>query len=394
MRVHVIDAARRLGGPLDERFYRVTRGYWFPLVLAAERFRDLGVEITFHTEFSDRALDCDVALVSSRHHDTVFATQRDPAARAASVSRLAERGGAIAWVDMRDSSGTAQFEVLPFVSVYLKQCLLKDRALYARPMYGGRIFTDRLHNRTGLADTLDPVLAHNQEDNFTPLDPNLSHKLRVGWNIGYGHRRLFSDAGQEQDWLSQAEAGRLRPLDPTWADVDDVRPISVAALMSTDGYCRDTIIHQRRLALERVAARGDPRAVLGVLPPHEYASALSKARIVLSCFGNGEICYREHEAWQAGAAVVMPDMSHLETFPTTYREGETYWPVDWELETLDAALEVLLHDTERRRALAWEGQLQRRNHFSEEGLDVFTRHFMAALSLPIQDRASGDGYSR
>ena len=211
MKISVIDAGRRLLTKYDKDTYAITRGYWFPVVLAQKALRDLGVDISFHLDFSDTAFDCDMVLVSSRHHDQIFGTERTPGARARSVAALAQRGASITWVDMRDSSGTTQFEVLPFVKFYLKGCLLKDLSLYQRTLYGGRIFTDYVHRRHGIADAIDVAGSHNQEDDFTLLDPAMADKLRLSWNIGYSFRGLFRSARCQHAWLKQALAGTAIP---------------------------------------------------------------------------------------------------------------------------------------------------------------------------------------
>ena len=381
MRIHIIDAPRRLVTPRQEEIYRLTKGYWFPVVLAAPMLRDQGIDVSFHGEFSDAALDCDLALVSSRHHDQTFGTEHDVLARAMSVARLAQRGAAIGWFDQRDSSGTTQFEVLPFVQTYFKQCLLKDRALYRKPLYGGRIFTDHFHRLSGVIDTLDPASAHNQEDGFTPLDAEFAHKLSVGWNIGYTFRGLFASTSEERRWIEQAANGLLAPV-PQLGAPNGHRPLAMAAMMSTTGYCRQTIVHQRQMALSKL--RLSPLAGMDteLASPYRYAELLRQSKTALSCFGNGEICYREHEAWQSGAAVVMPNMDHLETYPDSYVNGETYYAIDWDLTALQEAVDRLLGDDDLRLSLAQRGQEHRSALFSRAGIEAFARRFVDMVCRP------------
>ena len=58
-----------------------------------------------------------------------------------------------------------------------------------------------------------------------------------------------------------------------------------------------------------------------VLRGHWFPVLLAQKRLV------------EH-AWIAGCAVLMPDMSHLRTYPSLYPPFETYIPLRWDLADL------------------------------------------------------------
>ena len=48
---------------------------------------------------------------------------------------------------MRDSAGTTQFEVLPFVKKYIKKQFYKDKKLILK-LKGGRFYTDHYIKKT------------------------------------------------------------------------------------------------------------------------------------------------------------------------------------------------------------------------------------------------------
>ena len=107
----------------------------------------------------------------------------------------------IVWLDDSDSIGVTHFELLPYLDRYLKKQLFKDRSLYAEEFYGGRIFSDFYHRRFQVEDPVPFA-------QFFPLDPALSEKLGLSWNIGLGY--LYRTFG----WM-----GRIRRYAPALVPV-------------------------------------------------------------------------------------------------------------------------------------------------------------------------------
>lgn len=378
MRVHIVDGRRR-------------KNHWYPVSLCRRRLAGLGLSVRMYDQIGPDVLDCDVLMLTSRRHDELFGTMTDPAARAASVAGIAAKTSKLVWFDLRDSTGTPQFEVLPYVSLYVRQCLLKDIKLYNQPFYGGRIFADYYHRHYGIVDHVNAKM-DNQEEGFTPLDLTLAPRVVVGWDVAYDYRdpRLgllgrIDKAVHKGLWL----AADVPPPPPVGHAISPrrARHTDLAVMFSTGRYGRETVAFQRKLALEKV--RGLPGAVFaGKVPRREFVARLCDAKIVLSCFGNGEICFREHEAWLTGAAVMMCDMGHMRVWPDRYRDGETYRAVDWDFANLAAVYEELRGDEARRLALAEAGQDMMRQMFSASGLDAFANRF-AALAKGIDPDNSG-----
>jgi hypothetical protein len=81
-----------------------------------------------------------------------------------------------------------------------------------------------------------------------------------------------------------------------------------------------------------------------------YYRELTDAKIVLSPFGWGEVCFRDFEAILSGALLFKPDMSHLKTWPDVYIPYETYVPLDWDgQDLLDKTKQYMEDDKERKR---------------------------------------------
>ena len=91
----------------------------------------------------------------------------------------------------------------------------------------------------------------------------------------------------------------------------------------------------------------------------EYVRELKAAKTILSPFGWSEIYGRDFEALQYGAIMVKPSMRHLDTFPNTYKEYETYVPLEWNFSDFD---EVMHHiKAGKYTHVAWQGQEAFRN---------------------------------
>lgn len=67
----------------------------------------------------------------------------------------------------------------------------------------------------------------------------------------------------------------------------------------------------------------------------QYKKELRASRVCFSPFGYGEVCWRDFEAILAGALLIKPDMSHVETAPNIFIPFQTYVPVAWDFSDLD-----------------------------------------------------------
>lgn len=376
MRVHVLYGNRRRN-PFRGLQFILSKNYFYPLVFARKELRDLGIEVCFFDDVSDAFFDCDSVFIASHQ---VAHNERLPWANGAAFGVYAEKlrsrmAGRLVWFDLRDSAGTPQFDVLPFVDLYCKQSLYRDRSLYRRRLYGNRLFTDYFYREQGICDEYDEAYAF--------LDESQERKVCVSWDIGARYNRL--ESGSIDRYF-----GLIREVGPVFlggeVNVNITPPdaphhIDLAALMSTERYSRRTIAHQRRLAIQKLSSYASDKVVVGKVARSAYANALRHSKIVLSCFGAGEICYREHEAWEAGACVMMPDMSALEVWPNKYRPRETYWPLKWDLADLEESMALLLSSEELRLEIARQGQCQFLWTFSPDGCEAFARR--------IADIASG-----
>ncbi|MEL6335510.1 MAG: glycosyltransferase [Pseudomonadota bacterium] len=145
-------------------------------------------------------------------------------------------------------------------------------------------------------------------------------------------------------------AGRPMPI-----EAGQARPIDLHIRLGVKGspwyremreewLSRSRAIVARRPGLRMAEGRGVSWKV--------FMEELYGAKIVLSPFGFGELCWRDMEAFATGAVLVKQDMSHLETLPDLYVDGETYVACRWDLSDLEETIEALLDDPDRRVRIA------------------------------------------
>ena len=106
---------------------------------------------------------------------------------------------------------------------------------------------------------------------------------------------------------------------------------------------------------------------------------MSAAKILPSPFGWGELGVRDYEAFIFGAALVKPDMAHMETWPNLFVRGETYQPIDWGFDDLPAVLDDLLANDAGRRRLTANGQQAYRDSISPAGMERFCDWFIRQI---------------
>ena len=74
----------------------------------------------------------------------------------------------------------------------------------------------------------------------------------------------------------------------------------------------------------------------------KYYLEIENAKIGISPFGCGEITLRDFEIVIGGAALLKPDMSHVETWPELYVADETYVGHSWDFLDFSSKIEYLL----------------------------------------------------
>jgi len=263
------------------------------------------------------------------------------------MRRLRAKYDRIAFFHDDAGGGIPRLEVLPFVDLFYSKALFRDRSLYLRPLYGKELYSDYFHQEYGVVDP-----DHRERPGAS--DPAQLSKLRLSWNIGIGdypRGKLRQRVGVAASLAFGFRAarpfyGRSRlPADPVSGNAGT---IGVHARILLAG--RPSIAYQRKLILDRIA--GHPAFLTGETSQGAYNREIASSKIVLSPFGWGELCLRDFEAVLAGALLMKPDMSHLETWPDIFVPDETYAPFAWDASDLVEKAEAWLADDEGRARVA------------------------------------------
>ena len=112
-------------------------GYWNWFFFFNKKLKELGFEIIFFKNITKKFYESDYLFINSR----IFPS-KDGYVDIDKLKEIKKINSNLYWFDMRDSAGTTQFEVLPFVKKYIKKSFYKNKSLYLKQLEGGRFYTD------------------------------------------------------------------------------------------------------------------------------------------------------------------------------------------------------------------------------------------------------------
>ena len=392
MRVTVVEQGFRKRHPYKAARDALFRPYWFPVENAADELRDLMIRVTFARALSEDALNCDVIIMSSRTVDAMVAAGEFDC-RGAACHKAGSRGARVVWFDTRDSTGNCQFDVMPHVEIYLKRQILRDRSLYLQPTYYGRVFSDFYSQNFGVDDGKFAELAgsgltsggetHAYRADEVMGDLASAAKMRAAWGCGAEfHWPQLSPSDMPRYMACRAiqNATRAGGVSPVTRSPQSMRELDVASLFDETRYGLASVGFQRKLALDHTRALMGRAIAAGRVGRKEFYSTLAASKITVSTFGWGEVCFREYEATYCGSAILMADMSHLETYPDLYRPGETYVPFRWDLSDFEARVDEMLADPQSRIARAEAAQQLLLEQWTKQGRQAFALRFAGLLA--------------
>lgn len=299
------------------------------------------------------------------HHSEAGLCKLNAADRAEVLSFIKNKCNKLVWLDTSDSTGTAMFDVMPFVDLYLKKQILKDRTRYTNPIWSNRVFGEYYHNEFGIEET-----GTREHQEYSTLDPQYLPKLGISWNVGLGD--LFTKGTARFFYRNK------------------YKPVKFAIPKSNTkyiihyrgSYYPGAVGYQRSKSREMLAMRNDinkPDINIRVAY-EEYVQECIDSLALLSPFGWGEICGRDFESFVFGDALLKFDMSHMVTFPNCYIENETYIPLKWDFSDFNEILDKLKTADGKNQALsiAKNGQDLYKNIYFN-GKTQFVNHLIKQL---------------
>lgn len=367
-----------------------------PIRANRKRLRDRGYEIKVFYGVEPRLLECDVLCLISKPTHSILGDCGPQYQEDGPIVQLLKKAragcGKVIWMDDSDSTSVTHFELMPYVDLYLKKQVFVDKTLYQAPLYGGRIFSDFYHRAFGIED-------ETLFDQFYPLDEKDRDKLRVSWNIGLGNMynaftwrslvsRYFPDYFSVDYDVPFIDPAGERPVDMFLRTSANLGRNSVA-FHRQETLRQLTDILERRITISGMigntvsrpteASKRHLPEVGGRLPTKVYRDIMVHTKIAPSPFGWGEIGVRDYEAFIFGAVLLKPDMTHMASWPDIFIPGETYVPVKWGFEDLEAQIDDLLANEKERLRIARNGQEAYRQSISREGHEAFCDWFLGQI---------------
>ncbi|MDR2102596.1 MAG: glycosyltransferase [Treponema sp.] len=286
------------------------------------------------------------------------------------MEKLRQKYQTVYFMNGQPEAGTNRLDLLPYVDKLFYKSVFSDPQNYLKDLYAKNLFADYYHKKYGVRD-LHPGF-HPQP---APAAEGI-RKIGLSWNIGLGaypRRRWSQRTGVVLARAGFPGLGRLFKTAPSRPPPDFSGPgRTIAVHGRIDPVSSESIAYQRRLYMEKI--KGDPRFLTGMVSEKQYYKELYDAKIVLSPFGWGEVCFRDFEAIISGALLFKPDMSHLKTWPDVYIPFETYIPLNWDGTDIKEKTETYLANDEERKRIAqnaWEQYRSQLNTLEDRFAGLF-----------------------
>jgi hypothetical protein len=316
----------------------------YPLLINRHFFKGQGIEIDFYKRLNDKIYNCDVLFINSKFFRKWYPEKEENLYT--TLADFKKRLQKVIWFDTTDSTGTTQFNIMPFVGGYYKTQVLKDRSLYAKTFDGYRIFTDYYNKLSGAGDAAEsPDGIDKNRALSVVLQKEDAHKLHVSWNNAmYEWSNLHYRLGYLIANIKGQKDYKVRFTNPDKErKVDILGRIGIGS--SPELHNRDAVRYQRG----RIAGilRERFNVDTSKIARGQYLREIRNSKIGVSPFGMGEISCRDFEIIINGALLFKQDMSHLETWPSLYVNNETYVPFSWDFGDFEEKLRTLLNNREK-----------------------------------------------
>jgi len=335
------DEARRLG-----LYY----GFWNWFFLFKKELYDQDVEVKFFSKINEKFFNADHLFLNSRSFENT-----NDRVDLEYLKKIYLKNHNLYWFDMRDSAGTTQFEVLPYVKKYIKKQFYKDKKIYNTKLEGGRFYTDYYIKKLNIKD--------NQVYSAQLLDDIYLKKLLLGWNLGTAFFFDYINFTKldyfieyfKFKFFNNLNYSMKMPFYQNW--IDDDKKLDFISMMNTNFY-RNSVAHQRVELQNILNTFDDMKKIQNKrISKKKYYNFLRNSKVCISAYGWGEICYRDFESVICGVPFMTADMSNIVTWPDIYKDGETYISYDYDFNNLRYNLDNLIKDINLRKRLVNNSQL-------------------------------------
>ncbi|HMO63325.1 MAG TPA: glycosyltransferase [Ferruginibacter sp.] len=294
----------------------------------------------------------DYAIILSRYFKSwqriTTRTAQSEADVIAKLQLLKKSYSKVVWFDLSDGTGSTDFDIIPYVDLFAKKQLLKDRDYYCQS-HG------RKSVRIWLRDD-NPELKTDY-DFYSPCPQADLNKLRLAWNLGMCDYRHFPS----KFYVLSNYIFWSQPF-KHW---DAGRQYDISFRGNTNYEKTNLISFQRNRVLEALKVLKGNFLTGGRVTRKQYLDEVADTKICVSPFGWGEICYRDFEAFLFGCVLVKPEMSYIETFPDIFAENKTYLPLKLDMTDTEEKLQYIIDNYTTLKAIAREGQEQYKKYVTD-----------------------------
>ena len=271
------------------------------------------------------------------------------------------------YFDNADNPGYFHKEVFQYVDRYYKKQMFKDHSNYSKNLYRERLFAD-FYARNYTVDLSDEKTVNLK------ISPTDLQKTGISWNFALKDYRY-------SNFLTRLLYGLTRKNKIRFYEPRGTRKYFISANYSIK-HISELIYFQRAelLKLLEEKYKSNSNVSLGKIPKKIYLSTMRSSKAIVSPFGWGEICYRDFETFIAGAALIKPNMDHLETWPNLYEKNKTYLPISWKIEEWDQEFEKIFSDEKLLLEIARNGQNAYKKIWTKQGSETFCERFIQMIT--------------
>ena len=349
-----------------------SRAFNFPLILFKDKLSsNYNIKLFFNdaflskkTKLDNKLFECDILGINAKSIHHIWTNNRDYLFEF--LLKAKNKGKKILWFDTYDSTVSTEFEVLPFVDMYLKNQLLKDKTLYLDKKSRTRIFINYFNK-------LYDIDQYADKDWKLPDESSLD-KIQLSWNScfeNYTKSRYF--------FFNKINQKYLRPNN-LWPQKNHINffPVNserkiICSFRGTTNYRWDAIARHREeisrlLSLINVESKK--------ISLDSFFLEMENSIASVGPFGLGELTLRDYEIIISGSTLIKPDISYMQTWPRLFIESETYVPIKWDLSNLLETVEMLSENSDLRKRIAMEAQKTYKKYLiGDNASELFLNHF-------------------
>ena len=331
--------------------------YLFPLHLHEKKLQEAGLSFKYFYSINPALFNAAQMIVDCNCEKELW--REDAGEMYAFLEQAKKYCDRLIWLDTTASTSVLRPATLDYVDFYYKGLILRKLDDYQKPFYSNRIFADYYNRKFGVVDS------HEVHTIRITKKEHLK-KLKLLWNYSlaafFGFRSRLYYKLREFIPLPYFYSVKFTPPQKE-------RPLSISCRLNTDHRYRESISYQRKEIIRHLEANFNLESTR--VPRKKYYKEMRYAKIGIAPFGGGEITYRDFEVIPCGAAMMKPDMEHLETWPSLYIKDKTYISHEWDLSDLAAKIKQHL-ENKRHIEIAENAQnLYRRYLYSKEGHNEF-----------------------